>query len=219
MLTRTALCVCFAIALSGCATKQTDEKALASTTSKMSSTMDGKVGNLLPVAALRDDLVMQQSVSVRWQDREESFEAVLQKRGSELLLLGLGPMNTVGFRLTLDDRGVTFENRTGRELPFLPERILADVQRVFYPWIEEDSICSNCKREGRRAGLEIRERIGDDFLEERRFSFAGRPERGELVVRYEGWIDGFSVPRRAILSNGWSGYELIIDTASVERID
>ena len=61
--------------------------------------------------------------------------------------------------------------------------------------------------------------MGDGFLEERRFSVAGRPERGELVVRYEGWIDGFSVPRRAILSNGWFGYELIIDTASVERID
>jgi hypothetical protein len=215
VLTRIALCMCFAIALSGCATKQTDEKAPTSTTSMT----DAKVGNLLPVGALRDDLVMKQSVSVRWQDREENFEAVLQKRGSELLLLGLGPMNTVGFSLTLDDRGVTFENRTGRELPFLPERILADVQRVFYPWIEEYPICSNCEREAKRAGLEIRERMGDGFLEERRFSVAGRPERGELVVRYEGWIDGFSVPRRAILSNGWFGYELIIDTASVERID
>jgi hypothetical protein len=207
--------MCFAIALSGCATKQTDEKAPTSTTSMT----DAKVGNLLPVGALRDDLVMKQSVSVRWQDREENFEAVLQKRGSELLLLGLGPMNTVGFSLKLDDRGVTFENRTGRELPFLPERILADVQHVFYPWIEEDPICSHCEREAKRAGLEIRERMGDGFLEERRFSVAGRPERGELVVRYEGWIDGFSVPRRAILSNGWFGYELIIDTASVERID
>ena len=203
MLTKIAFFVCLAIALSGCATKQTDDK----------------VGNLLPVGALREDLVMKQSVSLRWQDREESFEAVLQKRGNELLLVGLGPMNTVGFSLTLDDRGVTFENRTGRELPFLPERILADVQRVFYPWIEEDSICSNCRREAMRAGLEIRERIGDDFLEERRFSVSGRPERGELVVRYEGWIDGFSVPRRAILSNGWFGYELTIDTTSVERIE
>ena len=203
MLTKIAFFVCLAIALSGCATKQTDDK----------------VGNLLPVGALREDLVMKQTVSVRWQDREESFEAVLQKHGSELLLVGLGPMNTVGFSLTLDDRGVTFENRTGQELPFLPERILADVQRVFYPWIEENPICSNCRREGMRAGLEIRERIGDGFLEERRFSVSGRPERGELVVRYEGWIDGFSVPRRAILSNGWFGYELSIDTTSVERIE
>ena len=53
MLTKIALCVCFVITLSGCATMQADEKA---STSKMSSMTDAKVGNLLPVGALRDDL-------------------------------------------------------------------------------------------------------------------------------------------------------------------
>jgi len=61
---------------------------------------------LLPVSALRDDLVLRQRVTIRWLDGEESFEAVLQKRESELLLLGLGPMNVVGFSLRVDEDAI-----------------------------------------------------------------------------------------------------------------
>ncbi len=93
---------------------------------------------LLPFDDLHENLLMRQHVTVKWADGEEGFDAVLQKRRDSLLLLGLGPMNTVGFKLTLDDHGVRFDNSSGREMPFQPERILADVQRVFYPWIKED---------------------------------------------------------------------------------
>jgi hypothetical protein len=174
---------------------------------------------LLPVGALAEDVVMQQRVTVRWKDREESFGAVLQKRGQELLLLGLGPMNTVGFRLSLVEGHVSFENRTGRDVPFVPERILADVQRVFYPWIEGESRCTRCDRRGVRGDLEIVEHIGDEHLEQRRFFVRDRPERGEIVVRYDDWPRDAIAPHRAVLSNGWFGYELLIETTSAERLD
>ena len=174
---------------------------------------------LIAGAFLLPAMAQQQRITVQWADREERFDAVLQKRGQTLLLVGLGPMNTVGFSLSLDDRGVTFDNRSGREMPFRPERILADVQRIFYPWIEEGSPCLECERREIRAGLEVRERIGARFLEERSFRVVDRPDRGEIVVRYEGWTNGSLAPSRAILRNGWFGYQLIIDTTSAERID
>jgi len=174
---------------------------------------------LLPVSALRGDLILQQTVTIRWRDREKSFDAVLQKRGDELLLLGLGPMNSVGFTLTLDDLGVRLENRSGREMPFEPERILADVQRVFYPWIAAEEPCTQCERHAARAGLDISERIGPEYLEERRFEDSNARGRGEIVVRYEEWMDGGSIPGRAVLNNGWYGYELTVVTRSVERLE
>lgn len=172
---------------------------------------------LLPVSAWGDDLILQQTVTIRWQDREESFEAVLQKLGDQLLLLGLGPMSSVGFTLTLDELGVRFENRSGREMPFEAERILADVQRVFYPWIETEKRCTDCEQRVVVAGLKVSQRVGPEHLEERRFEDSSGTRSGEIVVHYQGWMDDGSVPARAVLSNGWYGYELTVVTRSVER--
>ncbi len=174
---------------------------------------------LLPVDALGGSLWLRQHVTIRWDGREEGFDAVLQKRKGRLLLLGLGPMNTLGFRLELGREGVVFENHSGREMPFRPEHVLADVQRVFYPWIVDEPACSGCIRRATRAGLGVVERIGDRHLEERRFLDLDHPERGEIVVRYESWREGGSVPARAILENTWYGYELTIETIASETLD
>ena len=128
-------------------------------------------------------------------------------------------MNAVGFSLTLDDSGMTFENRSGRDMSFRPEHILADVQRVFYPWIGKDPDCVACERREVRSGVEIRERIGPLYLEERSFRDVARPERGIIVIRYEGWTKNSLAPSRATLQNGWVGYELIVETTSAERLD
>jgi hypothetical protein len=190
---------------------------------------------LLPAAAMADDVLLRQRVTIRWEDREERFDSVLQKRGSTLTLLGLGPMNRVGFVLTLADQHVTFENRSGREMPFQPARILADVQRVFYPWLAEDSACLACRRQGIRMGLDVEEQIGARFLEERRFGLVDHPDGGEVVIRYDAWEelsavddpkgstpqpnpDAILVPKRVVVTNGWFGYELIVETMSGERI-
>ena len=175
--------------------------------------------SLLPVDALEASLSMRQRVTIRWGEREEGFDAVLQKRDGELLLVGLGPMNTLGFRLELGSRGVVFENRSGREMPFRPEHILADVQRVFYPWITDLPACLDCVRRATRIGLDVEERIGMEYLEERRFGNPLRPDLGEIVVRYESWLEDAFVPSRAVLENGWYEYELTIETLQAERLD
>ena len=204
-------CGLLAVLTSGCATM---ERTDSSSTSREPS-----AEFLRPVSDWPGDLVLQQRVTIRWQGGEESFGAVLQKRGDELLLLGLGPMNSVGFTLALDESGVRLESRIGRDLPFEPERILADVQRVFYPWVDGDVGCADCESRSTCAGLNVSEKRGKAFLEERRFEDISERQRGLIVVRYDDWIDGGSIPGRAVLSNGWYDYELIVETKSVERLD
>ena len=174
---------------------------------------------LLPVSALRNDLVLRQRVTIRWRGGEESFEAVLQKRGSELLLLGLGPMSVIGFSLRVDEDGVHFENKSGRDLPFAPKRIIADIQRVFYPWIEPGAECRDCERRGVWGQVQVIERIGSEALEERRFERVGVEGGWQIVIGYHDWIRDTSIPGLATLRNDALGYRLIVETKSVELID
>lgn len=211
---RIAILVGILVSLSlGCATTDRDNEARPSPSPSALSEF------LLPVSTLAHDLVLQQRVTIRWQDREERFDAVFQKRGDELLLLGLGPMNSVGFTLTLDAEGVRFENRSGREMPFEPERILADVQRVFYPWIPAEGSCTNCEQYVVRGDLEVSEKIGPERIMERRFVDLSGRRGSEILVRFEDWLEGGTIPGRAILRNGWYGYELTVETLSVEYLE
>ncbi len=167
---------------------------------------------LLPVDALDAELTLRQHVTARYGEREDGFDAVLQKRPGELAIVGLGPMATVAFSLKLTPRGVEFDNRTGREVPFEPEHILADIQRVFYPWLPSGASCEACAREGDAAGFHVRERFEGGRLVERRFTRLDAPERGEIVVTYEGWGASERAPARVVLRNALHGYELVIDT-------
>jgi hypothetical protein len=183
----------------------------------------GVLNRLLPANALPGQFVIQQSVTVRWMaaegPEEATFDAALQRRGDSLLLLGFGPMKQVGFELLLEDGRVRFENRTGRKVPFRPEDILADVQRVFYPWIESGGDCTECERRGRRLALDVEERIGKALLEERRFRFHERPELGVVLIRYSGDRLFGVVPTECDVSNEWFGYRLEIRSHRMDRID
>jgi hypothetical protein len=166
---------------------------------------------LLPVDALEGELSLRQHVTARYGEREDGFDAALEKRDGELRLVGLGPMATVAFALTLTERGLDFDNRSGREVPFRPDYIVADIQRVFYPWLPP-SECASCTREGEAAGLHVTERLEAGRLVERRFRLEDAPERGEVVISYQGWAGRDDAPARVVLTNGWYGYELVIDT-------
>src|SRR5690606_1095695 len=107
---------------------------------------------LLPADALTLDVVLRQHVSARWATGETEFDAVVQKHEGTLKLVALSPTGQPGFVLTLGPDGeVRVENRTGQELPFRPERILADVQKVYYPWIEGAEDTGELRDGARRA--------------------------------------------------------------------
>ncbi|MBK7948120.1 MAG: DUF3261 domain-containing protein [Deltaproteobacteria bacterium] len=180
-----------------------------------------------PVDAWAGSRMLRQRVEVEWPSGRERFDAVLQRRPGELALIGLGPMNLVGFRLALVAGAGTgegaprieFENRSGRPLPFSPAHILADVQRVFYPWLEEPwpgeagmDCPEGCERSGRQEGLAVWERRVAGSLAERRFAIAGRLDAGEVRIRYADWQGEPAMPHRVELENGWFGYRLTIET-------
>jgi len=194
---------------------------------------EAPAATLLPAGVLPGRHFIRQWVEIRWPGGEERFEAVLQKEGDSLLLVGLGPMGRIGFRISLEDEELGLQNDTGQTMPFSPAYILADVQRIFYPWLEpwleEEQRCRSCRRRGARRGLEIEEHRVEGRLVERRFSVSDRPSLGEVVVRYDrddpndpdGRGDGPTPPGaarapqaglwRATLRNDWVGYEIEVE--------
>src|SRR5690554_6511149 len=73
---------------------------------------------LLPAEALVDDIFLRQSVPDEWSNGETRFEAIVQKEGVRLQLVGLSPAGQIGFIFTLQGGEISVENRAGRTLPF-----------------------------------------------------------------------------------------------------
>lgn len=173
---------------------------------------------MLSPTAIGQEFLWRQRVTASWGDRVESFDAVLQMHDEQLMLMGLGPMGRPGFIAGLTASGVTFENRSGRSLPFPAEHIMADVQKVFYPWLSPVDAGFSGTREGAYESLMIREIYTDGRLDMRTFQRSDAIDRGELRVRYEGWLPGVSAPQRAVLNNAWFGYELTIITVEQQSL-
>jgi len=179
-------------------------------------------GELWPPARLAHDVMLEQHLVARWDGPdgpgEERFDAVVQKRGDELVVVGLSPLGQVGFTIRWDGTDVDFANPSERALPFPPRLILLDVQRVFYPWLDGPPPEGDCERRGAGAGERVVETWTAGRLTERRFVRLDEPERGAILVRYD-WDGGDEwgdaerehAPR-ATLSNGRHGYELAIET-------
>lgn len=172
----------------------------------------GYPGWLRSPAVLGHDFLWQQHVSITYDEHTRSFDAALQKQGDTLTLVGLGPMGTPGFVITLQGDTISFENNTREELPFSPRYILLDVQRTFFPYLAAG------QSTGTIEGETITEVHVDGRLSQRRFHRQSNEPQGEIVVDYEGWVDGADAPRKATLHNGWFGYRLTVETVSQQRL-
>ncbi|MCB9786251.1 MAG: DUF3261 domain-containing protein [Deltaproteobacteria bacterium] len=169
-------------------------------------------GTLRPVQALAGDFLWRQRVTAHWPTGTRGFDAALQKRGAVLTLVGLSPMGTPAFTLTLQDGEIAFENKTRQELPFPPRFIVLDLQRVFYPWLDGPP-----PEDGERAdivdGERIIERYEGGHLVERTFERADATPPGIIRVTCEGYEDGARAPRHAELDNAWFGYRIVVETS------
>jgi hypothetical protein len=177
----------------------------------------GYPGTLRPPADAGFDFQWQQHVVAHWEGHDNPFDAVLSKTGDELLLIGLGPMHSPGFIVRLEGDEIEFENRTKRKVPFNPQYIMLDVQRVYFPWIPGQAPADGTRMH-ERDGEIIEEIWSKGHLVERRFRREDARPPGEIVVRYSGWEDGADAPRRAELDNGWFGYRLEIETLVQQRL-
>ena len=165
------------------------------------------------------DFLYQQRVTATWGNGEKrGFDAALQKRGDVLTLVGLTPMGTKAFVVTQTGLVVTIDNQSGQELPFQPRYIMLDVHRVLFPWLEGEPPADGA-REGDVGGEHVVETWHDGELVERCFVRLDHQPEGRLCVSYEGWAPGMAAPARAVLENGWFGYQLEVETTAQERLE
>ncbi len=164
-------------------------------------------GSLFEVPAWGADFMWRQRLTARWKDGERSFDAVLQKRGGKLQLIGLSPLGQPGFVVTLENGRVAFETRIERTLPFPPRFMLLDAQRAFGPWFEAPG------EDGDRVRTVDTEAVTETWHGGalRRRTFARPSKTGTIAVEYADWTPG-RLPPKTRLSNGWFGYVLEIET-------
>ena len=176
-------------------------------------------GVLRPPSTLGPDLMWRQKVTARWgPDESASFEAVLQKRGNTLTLLGLNPMGQMGFALTFDGTEIDVQTRGGIKIPFPPRFILLDVQRAFWPWLGPHKGSEQSERFGAVAGERLSERYRDGRLVERTFRRLDNVPTGVIRIRYSGWREGRRGPTTVVLDNAWFGYVLTVETYAEEAL-
>jgi hypothetical protein len=175
-------------------------------------------GTLRSPSELPTDFLARQQVEVVRGDTHIVFDAVLQKRGNELVMLVLTPFGTRALVITQRGTTVTVERDAPMDLPFSPRVVLLDVQRVLFPLAAAPS--TDGDRTIESDGERTRESWRGGRLVSRYVTRVdGRPG-GELVVRYDApglATDGLP-PARVVLDDGWAGVRLVITTLTSQRI-
>jgi hypothetical protein len=178
-------------------------------------------GPLFDPAQAPADFLDRQKVVATYGEERRSFDAVLQKHGEELTLLGLTPFGTRAFVVTQNGAEVSFQTFVGETFPFPPRYVLIDVQRVFYA---PAGLAGAALPEGNRhaaiSGELVTEAWHEGRLVQRTFVRADSTPPGAITVEYEGGMgpDG-TPPRHVVFTNGWYGYRLDITTLSHERLE
>jgi hypothetical protein len=157
-----------------------------------------------------------QHITATYGTRKASFDAVLQKRENELVLLGMTPFGSRAFVLKQTGLDVSFESFVPQELPFPPRYILFDVHRVFFDGIATGAqALADGSHEATRDGEQLTERWQDGRLWQRRIRRLNGDPAGEIVIDYDGGMPaGGPPPAHVGFANGWYGYRLDIDTQS-----
>lgn len=170
-------------------------------------------GELVSTDEISGEWVLQQRIDARFGERGGGFEAVLQRRGDALTLVGMTPFRTRAFVMVQRGVRTEFTSYMPQALPFPPRAMLLDAHRVLFMTLPGDGPADG-ERRGVRAGEEIREVWSGGRLRERHFRRLDGSPPGSIDVEYEGGMAGREVPRTVRLRNGWYGYELTITTLS-----
>lgn len=174
-------------------------------------------GELTPPDAHPGEFVRRQKLTARYRGQERSFEAVLQKQGDALTLIGLTPFGSKAF--VLEQRGleVTFTPYLAGDLPFPPRFILQDVHRVYFAGLGEGPRADG-EHVAEAHGERIREVWGAGRLLSREYTRLSADPPGTISIVYRGGMACCSSPRQIELENGWLGYHLSIQTVSEQAL-
>jgi len=176
-------------------------------------------GELVAVSELagRGDFLARQTLVGRLGEREIHGHVVLQKRGSELTLIGLTPFGSKAFVIQQDARGVRSQTIMTGALPSPPEFMLLDVHRALFMGLSPRPGADG-ERRGTRAGEKIVETWQGGRLLTRTFKRRDRRPKGTITIEYVGGMAGEQAPARIVVDNGWFGYKVEISTVSWQAL-
>ena len=214
---RAFLCIGLCLGLAGCT--HPDRRSVIRT-----SAPSEYPGVLHDPRTLLQDFMVRQSLTIRTQRDgkpiEAELDAVLQKQGDTLAIVGLGPMNAKAFTLTQRGDRIEFVQFMGPELPFSPRNIVVDVHRVYFkrlPAPREDSYSGVLR--GELDGESVEETWRDGQLRASIFTRPGSRLKGAIrVERGPGCDRSRCEPESATLRNEWFGYTLTIVNEGYERL-
>ena len=165
---------------------------------------------LLVPTQIDGGFLVRQKITGHFDGHSQSFEAVLQKRGPTLTVIGLTPYGTKAFVLIQEGKQLNFESfmPEGRSLPLDPNYLLQDIHHAFFltPDSETSEVCSQTVADDGRVLV-------------RTFRRASDLEGAAVVVSYTGRVEGQVFPERVTLDNGYYGYSLTIETVSYQALD
>jgi len=174
-------------------------------------------------ATLPRDFVVRQRLTVHarrdGQPVDGQFDAIVQKQGDTLLIVGFGPMNVKAF--TLEQRGdrIEFTQFFGPELPFSPRNVVVDVHRVFFKRLPPPPAGHSGTVRGELDGETVEETWQDGELRRAVFTRPGSALRGAVRVELApGCTPAACEPASATLRNDWFDYSLAITNEGYERL-
>ena len=171
------------------------------------------VGALHPPGEVAGDFAIDHGITIRWEGREQSFRAVLEKRGDVLTVVGLGPHGGRGFVLRQEGTTVSFESHMPEPLPFAPEHILMTIQRTWLGGLPGAPL-SDGEHRGVRDGEAIVERWEAGLLRARSYRREDDTPPGRFEIAYEGGMApeaGGMTPSRIVVSDAWMGFEITLE--------
>ena len=151
---------------------------------------------------------------------EAEFDAVVQKQGDKLLVLGLGPMNMKVFTITQLGSRIEFQQYRGPKMPFSPRNIVLDVHRVFFKRLPPpaDAKYSGVLR-GELDGEHVEETWQGGEVRERVFTRPGSAFRGAVRIALgPGCTGSLCEPETATIRNEWFDYTLAIENNGYETL-
>lgn len=201
-MTARSLILAFALLGAGCAHRPPPPATLPAPSAK----------DLPRPDAIPGAFVVRQKLNAQSAHGGGGFEAVLQKKPGEVLLVGLTPFGSRAFLLRQTDADVQFTSYISRELPFPPTYMLLDVHRVMDAWLPGPPPADG-ERAAQVGGERLRERWRAGRLVERVFTPADPAVEppGDVTIHYEG--EGPSgLAARVKLVNARFGYSLSIES-------
>ena len=150
---------------------------------------------------------------------QAEFEAVVQKQGDKLLVLGLGPMNMKVFTITQLGNRIEFQQFRGPKMPFSPRNILLDVHRVFFKRLPAPTEGYSGVLRGELDGEHVEETWQAGELRERVFTRPGSTFRGAVKIAFGAGCSATGCePESATIRNEWFDYVLAIENNGFETL-